>query len=174
MAQHFTDIRSYQTRARDGVVGGVADLLFDDRSHLVRWLVVAPEDGGAGAARRVLAPSEGAVVDAELGEVRLDADAGTLEAAVSLSDAADPHLKSAAELVGCAVHTTDGRVGEVTDLVVETREDWRIATLFVEFEGVLAESRHEVPVEAINAYLPAARRIDVAVDDAAEAVRLRD
>lgn len=50
-----TDTKGFQVEASDGTLGTVSDLLFDDASWTVRWLVV--ETGSWWADRRVLIPA---------------------------------------------------------------------------------------------------------------------
>lgn len=55
MLHKFSDLRGYTIQATDGEIGRVTDLLFDDRSWVVRWLVV--EAGSWLSSREVLLPS---------------------------------------------------------------------------------------------------------------------
>jgi sporulation protein YlmC with PRC-barrel domain len=54
MLRNLSSIRGYTIAASDGEMGSVSDLLFEDRSWLVRWLVV--DTGGWLPGRKVLLP----------------------------------------------------------------------------------------------------------------------
>jgi uncharacterized protein YrrD len=54
MLQKLSDINGYTIVATDGELGTVADILFDDKSWRVRWLVV--DTGGWLSGRKVLLP----------------------------------------------------------------------------------------------------------------------
>lgn len=54
MLRHTSDIGGYAIGATDGPIGSISDLLFDDVTWLVRWLVV--DTGSLLSGRRVLLP----------------------------------------------------------------------------------------------------------------------
>ena len=54
MLRHTSDILGYAIGATDGPIGSITDLLFDDATWLVRWLVV--DTGGVFHDRKVLVP----------------------------------------------------------------------------------------------------------------------
>jgi len=54
MLRHTSDVRGYAIGATDGPIGSITDLLFDDATWLVRWLVV--DTGGVFNGRKVLVP----------------------------------------------------------------------------------------------------------------------
>jgi uncharacterized protein YrrD len=43
MLRLSSEVRGYAIRARDGVIGKVSDILFDDQTWMMRWVVVDPE-----------------------------------------------------------------------------------------------------------------------------------
>jgi hypothetical protein len=54
MLRHTSEIKGYAIGASDGPIGAISDLLFDDETWLVRWLVV--DTGAFLADRKVLLP----------------------------------------------------------------------------------------------------------------------
>jgi hypothetical protein len=50
-----------------------------------------------------------------------------------VAQAGDPHLRSAAEVVGYDIEARDGTMGRVADLVIDTAHDWMITYLVVDF-----------------------------------------
>ena len=170
-------LNGFSVDASDGPIGTLAEVLFDDRSWTLRWLVV--DTGRFLPGRKVLLhPSSIASVsdadgrlDARLTRTEIKAGpdlwidqpvsrqmenklysfygwepqwgglydmrgasefGGPLAPAASGDtappDAADPHLRSARAVLGYHVQATDGAIGHVEDLVVDTT-DWTIRYL---------------------------------------------
>lgn len=85
MLHSFQDLRRFTVAATDGDVGTVDDLLFDDRSSKVRFLVV--DVGGFFNRKPVLiAPEQVARVETETRSVHVGTDRATLEASPPLDE----------------------------------------------------------------------------------------
>lgn len=191
-----SDLRKLTVQAEDGPIGTVADLLFNDQSWRLRWLVT--ETGGWLSGRQVLMhPSAAGLPDVEGGllpvnlsrqQVKASPDIATdqpvsrqmeaslyghygwdplwdvgylggsgigglglnsigagmplagfgaaterltMPADTPAQENGDPHLRSAAAITGYHVQATDGPIGHVSDLLVETA-DWSIRYLIID------------------------------------------
>jgi len=131
--------------ARDGDMGFVVDVYFDDERWSVRYLVV--DTGHVMPERRVLIAPESVVRDQptdDLIRVRLtrkeverspDVDTAlpvSLQFEIPERRArSDPHLRSSEVVVGYQVQALDGPAGRVSDLVVDG-STWSIDRLVVD------------------------------------------
>lgn len=133
-------LKGHAIQGRDGPFGTVNDLLFDDRTWRLRWLV--GDTSYWMPHRMVLLPihSMRSVdpgrrrVSIALTMAQIDASAGIgldppvwLQSEVSPRSQAicDSHLRSVEAVVGHRVHTPEGVVGHVDDLLVSD-DDWSI------------------------------------------------
>ena len=129
-------------RGSDGEVGAVSDLLFDDTTWRLRWIVVntrhwfpshqvllpAAAMGRSNPSQRWLA------IDLTIGQIENGLAAGrylpvSRQTAASSSD--NPHLRSVEAVVGHRVHLLDGLVGHVEELLVDDA-DWIIRYIKVD------------------------------------------
>jgi hypothetical protein len=126
----------YAMRGSDGEVGTVSDLLFDDASWRLRWVVVNTRQwlpshdvllpvaalGRPDPLRRRLA------IDLTVQQIEDSLGAGR-NLPVSQREASqrrdDPHLRSVDAVVGHRVHLLDGLIGHVEELLVDDA-DWTI------------------------------------------------
>lgn len=160
MLRNLTSLLGASIMAKDGMVGHVRDVLFDDQSWVVRYFVV--ETGSWLSGRRVLLSPFSILepeweqrvlpVDLMIEEVRHSPDVNTdlpvyrqeevsmtrHYASVKGSQAirgktaseADPDLRSANEILTYKVKTSDGELGRMDDFVVEDA-NWFIRFLVV-------------------------------------------
>lgn len=175
--------------ARDGELGKVRDVLFDDLRWLVRFLVV--DTGGWFRNRRVLvSPRAIEHVDFETGRIAVDLTRAEIENSppadrelpasrqhedqkgshlarywllpvhmatplgptrvdrlpmtssnVATPHSHNPHLRSLDTVIGYALHATDGTLGAVDDLLVDT-EEWVVRYL-------VADTRRWLPSHSV-------------------------
>ncbi|WP_324765485.1 PRC-barrel domain-containing protein (plasmid) [Sinorhizobium meliloti] len=142
--------------ASGGSIGTVSDLLFDDQTWSLRWIVVSM---GLLSGRQVLMPPSAVVSVDSVGRslaadvtreqvedsAELDVDAPVSRRHErSLSghgwkpyrshgrpDESDPHLRSISEVTGYYVHARDGYIGHIEDFVVDT-DAWAFRYLVVD------------------------------------------
>jgi sporulation protein YlmC with PRC-barrel domain len=110
-------------RARDGEVGTVQDLYFDNQQWRVKYLAVKtaadmPNDVVLVAPSAVHAPWNTAEVPVDL---------TCAEVSRSAPDVlpSDQHLMSSNELNGCHIQATDGEIGHIDDVLVD-EDSWNI------------------------------------------------
>jgi hypothetical protein len=145
MLRSVTGLRGDVVLARDGDMGFVVDVYFDDQQWNVRYLVVETRD--LTPEHRVLitpqAVMPGQPAD-ELVRVRLtcqeverspDVDAA-LPVALQLDsrvpwEKRDPHLRSSEVVLGYHVQALDGLAGRVSDLLIDGAK-WSIERLVVD------------------------------------------
>lgn len=141
----MTALRGDVILARDGDMGFVADVYFDDERWSVRYLVV--DTGHVTPECRVLIAPEAVVRDQptdDLIRVRLTRKqverSPDVETALPVSlqfdmperrATSDPHLRSSEVVIGYHVQALDGPAGRVTDLVVDDTT-WSIESLVVD------------------------------------------
>jgi len=189
MILELSAIRKHTVAATDGTIGAVSDVLFDDASWTIRWLVV--DTGKWLTGRKVLLPPT------VLGHARpsdksfpVRLTRAEIEASPALEEHRpvsrqfeistydyygwspywgsgyylggygllgrnmmmgvdteqrrrneefdrqrherdEPHLRSAEEVTGYHIHATDGRIGHLSDIMLED-EDWSIRYLVVD------------------------------------------
>jgi uncharacterized protein YrrD len=143
MLRSVKGLRGQPIVARDGAIGFIADVYFDDQSWRVRYLVL--DTGRAMPQRQVLvAPSH--VEPGEDGSIRvrltrrevercpeldLDRPVFLQHDMAALSAAGDPHLRSAEVVMGFAVYGPPGRAGHLKDILVDST-DWTVKSFVVD------------------------------------------
>ena len=211
----FEELRGYQIRAADGDIGSVDDVLFEDTTSTVRYLVV--ETGSWLFGRKVLlaAAALGPVehearaittglttrqvkdspgVDADQPVSRQQEEAlhshyewppywyGTpalglapywggiglapppadnpveREVAEMQREQADPHLRSAREVIGYYVAASDGDIGHVEDLVIDDT-NWMFRDLVIDTRNWLPGRKVMVETDRLRSVDWADRRI---------------
>jgi sporulation protein YlmC with PRC-barrel domain len=150
--------------ARDGAIGFIADVYFDDERWSVRYLVV--DTGRSMPQRRVLIapaaiergvpPDESVRVALTRKQVERSPDAEDVlpvwrqhELSYAGRAASDPHLRSAEIVASCSVAARDGAIGHVDDFVVDG-ERWTITGLVVATSLWSGGKRVVVPPQAVE------------------------
>jgi hypothetical protein len=168
-------MRNRPVFARDGRIGSVTDVYFDDVLWRVRHVVV--DTGHPMPQREVLIPPAAIAHDQPEDEsvhltwgradVELSPDAGSdmpvyqQLGVVDLAPRGDPHLRSSAIIISYGIEALDGPLGHLDDLLAEDT-DWSIASAVI-----------------LTANWPGGRRVLVApnavqdIDRPARKVRLR-
>lgn len=133
-------LKGYAILAKDGLLGTISDLLFDDGSWRLRWLVGdtrywMPHHEVLLPARSLKAIDPGRRrVSVALTMDQLDASpvaetdlpvSRQAEATTRRRSGCDPHLRSVEAVVGHRVHTLEGVIGHVEDLLLDDA-DWSI------------------------------------------------
>ncbi|WP_395715149.1 PRC-barrel domain-containing protein [Reyranella sp.] len=132
----------YAARASDGAIGTISDLLFDDMTWRLRWVVVDTRDWLP--QRQVLVPALllGSP-DPGRRELAIDLTVRQIEESIpaaqhlpvslrpSTSQDGDPHLRSVEAVVGHRVHLLDGVAGHVEELLADDA-DWTIAYIRID------------------------------------------
>jgi sporulation protein YlmC with PRC-barrel domain len=181
MLLSFKDMVGNPVNARDGHVGKVEDVLFEDTDHRVKHVVIDTHRWMPG--KRVIVPPRAVTrADAKEGLIDIDLTKQQLEDSPEVTEdmpvsmqhevehrgifqpmamwynagvspytflepllamevealgldgskrSKDPHLRSAAELMGYHVKATDGDVGRVDDVLLDT-EHWKVQYLIVD------------------------------------------
>ncbi|HET7197957.1 MAG TPA: PRC-barrel domain-containing protein [Burkholderiales bacterium] len=148
MLRSVKRLRGQPIVARDGAIGFIVDVYFDDRSWRVRYLVL--DTGRPMPRRRVLiapacvqpagekrAQDERIHVRLTRAEIEkcpeLDEDRPVFlqHDMGSVTARGDPHLRSAEVVMGFAVHGPPGRAGHLKDILVDSRE-WTVQSLVVD------------------------------------------
>ena len=181
----LSTIRNHSVVASDGDIGTVNDVLFDDTSWMIRWLVV--DTGGWLSGRKVLLPPsalghadpQAKTFSVRLTKAQIEASPGLdshrpvsrqfetstydyygwspywgsgyymggygmipmsmdreverrhEDIARQQHDQDEPHLRSAATIIGYHIHASDGEIGHLSDLVLEDT-DWSVHFLIVD------------------------------------------
>jgi hypothetical protein len=113
--------------ARDGVVGSLEDVYFDDERWAVRYLVV--DTGGLGG--RLLIPPQS--IEPGLSgrrKLRLALTREQLDSVATEANGEVP-LRSGAEVLGYGIEARDGAIGEVQDLVLDDHT-WTVRDVVVD------------------------------------------
>jgi hypothetical protein len=128
--------------ARDGMAGELADVLFDDQSWLVRYLVL--DNLGPMPRRDVLVQPAQAELTSDTLRLRLSRE--ELKRCPDIDEdrpvylqhdmhgvprPADPHLRSAEIMLGFAVRAQGASAGRLQDIELDA-ERWAIAALIVD------------------------------------------
>lgn len=129
--RRLRDLKHYALLARDGEIGRIEQVYFDDAQWLVRYFVV--HTGGWLLGRDVLiAPRSLAGMDEKNKCITLDLSREQVEnapplepLAASVSEPADPHLRDSGEVMGYHLQARDGELGHVHDLVLDD-QDWGV------------------------------------------------
>ena len=139
--------------ARDGAVGWLVDVYFDDRDWRVRYLVVDP--GRPMPRREVLVPAAAMVAGRAGAHIALTRE--EIERCPALDEdrpvylqydmaavatRGDPHLRSSEVVLGCAVRTSGNARGRVKDLLMD--EERRVIASVVIDTGVFVPGRRIV------------------------------
>jgi hypothetical protein len=149
--------------ARDGPIGFIEDLYFDDQRWAVRYLVV--DTGNPMPQRQVLIPAASIARDAPGGPIRValtreqvekspDADterpvSRQHELPYQARAANDPHLRSSEVVGGCRVQARDGAIGHIEDFIVDA-ENWTVAGLVVATTNWLPGKRVLIEPHAVE------------------------
>jgi len=131
LLRSLSDLRQFIIRATDENLGRVCDGYFDDRNWTVRYVVVR---SGELPSRRVLvAPrslqsskSNPSILRVGLSTKEIVDDSGAGEIGA-------PHLRALTALIGYTVHSEDGEIGHVEDVLLDVRA-WAIRYLVVNAE----------------------------------------
>jgi sporulation protein YlmC with PRC-barrel domain len=141
MTQSIRNLRGDQVLARDGRIGLVHDVYFDDEDWAVRYLVV--DTGEWLPAKRVLiSPASVEPGLSSGGNIRLAVMREQVESAPPAEatltgegeakpEGGDPHLRSGTEVIGYGIEARDGAIGEVQDFVVD-EDTWAIRDVVVD------------------------------------------
>jgi hypothetical protein len=153
MLWNASAINGYATHARDGRLGTVSDLLFEDVGWIIRWLVVDTDNWLSG--RKVLLPLAALgqpdpalrefSVKLTMQQVKESPDVDT-DQPVSRQietylynhhgfypypNEEDSHLRSIASVTGYHIHASDGEIGHVEDFLVDDA-GWSIRYITVD------------------------------------------
>jgi sporulation protein YlmC with PRC-barrel domain len=124
------ELRGEKVAARDGLVGSVDDVYFDDGGWGVRYLAV--DTGRWLPGRRLLVPP--ASVETALSskrKIRLALTREQLEAMPTGARVPGGRLRSGSEVIGYGIEARDGAIGQVQDFVVDDRT-WAIHDVVVD------------------------------------------
>jgi len=167
-------MRNRPVLARDGRIGSITDLYFDDVSWLVRYLVV--DTGHSMPQREVLLPP--AIIAREQpqedsvqlawtrAEVEWSPDADTdmpVYRQYGVADVAprgDPHLRSSEVVMDYAVEALDGAFGHIADMLADDR-DWSLTGLVVFAASWPGGLQVVVPPAAVTAIDRPARKVQL-------------
>jgi sporulation protein YlmC with PRC-barrel domain len=157
--QAMKQIRGDDIFARDGAIGAVDDLYFDDEQWAVRYLVV---DTGTWLRGHKVLISPGSVlpVQPRADAIKVDLTRKQIEDAPGIEGAQKPHLRSSRELVGYAIRAVDGEAGEVEDLLVDDKT-WEITDVVVDTRRWLPGKKVLVPPSAVEAIDLQRRQLDL-------------
>ena len=116
-------LKGTTVRARDGEVGTVQDLYFDNQQWRVKYLAVktaaeTPNGVVLVAPSAVRGPWNTAEVPVDLTRDEVNRSAPDVLPS-------DRHLMSSADLNGCHIQATDGEIGHVDDVLVD-EDSWNI------------------------------------------------
>lgn len=128
-----SELRGEEIIARNGRIGRVHDVYFDDEHWMVRYFVA--DTGGGIQGRKVLispasletSASDPAAVHANLTREQVESASGLAEGPVSTGS----HLRGAREVLGYTIEARDGTVGEVQDFVLDP-DSWTITGVVVD------------------------------------------
>lgn len=123
MLHKASKLKGTIVRARDGEVGTVQDLYFDNQQWRVKYLAVktaadTPHDVVLVAPSAVRAPWNTAEVPVDLTRAEISRSAPDVLPS-------DRHLMSSKDLNGCHIQATDGEIGHVDDVLVD-EDSWNI------------------------------------------------
>jgi sporulation protein YlmC with PRC-barrel domain len=124
------ELRGEKIAARDGLIGSVDDVYFDDGEWAVRYLAV--DSGRWLRGRRLLVPP--AAVETALSskrKIRLALTREQIEAMPAAEHVAGGRLRSGSEVIGYGIEARDGTIGEVQDFVVDD-STWAIRDVVVD------------------------------------------
>lgn len=195
MLLSIEEIRGYRIAARDGKIGRLDDVFFDDRTWWLRYLVVdtgnwffrhpvllPPEEAGRPVYEERVVPvsvtrqeveespelSSDLPVHRQYETVLIGPPGLPLPAAPSVLFPGDPHLRSYREVDGYEVSARDESFGRVMDFLCQT-STWQVRYLVVDTGRWLSGRRVLVAAEWLTG-VDYARRV-VGVDLEADAIR---
>ena len=145
MLRGINDLKRFTIAARDGNLGGVRDLYFDDRSWAVRYLVI--DIGPWLPGRRFFVSPLSirrsdpttlhlglSMRQVEISSVRsLQPCRALPESLAPAGDGGDFHLHTVTAVMGYAIRAEDGEIGHVKDVLVDDKA-WAIRYLVVDTE----------------------------------------
>lgn len=147
--QAMKQIRGDDIFARDGAIGAVDDLYFDDMNWAVRYLVVDTGTWLRSHRKVLISPASVLPVQPRADAIKVDLTRKQIENAPGIEGAQKPHLRSTREVVGYAIRAVDGEVGEVEDLLVDDKT-WAITDVVVDTHRWLPGKKVLVPPSAVE------------------------
>lgn len=164
MLRSSTELARYDVEATDGAIGNVRDFYFDDRTWHIRHMVIdlsgflnndlliSPQDIAT-----LKFPEEVIVLDLDKAEVASRPEAGSAppvsrqrqDSSGQPQASHDPHLRSANTMAAYRVATTDGELGHVHGLMIETTT-WTIRYLIVDTGELLTAKMVLLAPQAIS------------------------
>lgn len=182
MLRSMKELGDFGIKANDGEIGSVEEVFFDDRHWKVRYLVVKPQKWLSG--RKVLI-SPGAlgtpdwkkrVIPANLTKAQIEKSPDVeLHKPASRQEEeklikyykwefywSDPdfYLQSSKDLMGYKIEASDGKIGIVTDFVLDDA-DWRIRYLLVDINEWLPGKKVLIAMDWIKLIVPEEKRVRV-------------
>jgi sporulation protein YlmC with PRC-barrel domain len=176
------ELADFGIKAKDGEIGSVEEVFFDDRHWKLRYLVVKPQKWLSG--RKVLI-SPGAlgkpdwkkrVIPTDLTKAQIEKSPDVeLHKPSSRQDEeklikyykwefywSDPdfYLQSSKDLMGYEIEASDGKIGMVTDFVLDDA-DWRIRYLIVDTNEWLPGKKVLIAMDWIKLIVPEEKRVRV-------------
>jgi len=161
MLWNLKDMKKFGVLAHDGEIGEVDDVLFDEKSWLIRYLVIGPGPGKGW--RKVLVPAS-VLEKPEWSLDALQVDLTKTQVARSPTwpaegaERGDPHLHSGAAVIGYGIQANDGPVGRIDDLIVDT-EGWVIRYAAVDTRKFLPGKKVVLAVPWIQAIMRSDSRV---------------
>lgn len=145
-------------RARDGEVGTVQDLYFDNQQWRVKYLAVktaaeTPNDVVLVAPSAVHAPWNTAEVPIDLTREEVNRSAPDVLPS-------DRHLMSSAGLNGCHIQATDGEIGHIDDVLVD-EDSWNIRYVVLDTSNWIGGRSVLISREVVDAIDSPNRKIRV-------------
>lgn len=142
------ELRGEKIAARDGPIGSVDDVYFDDADWAVRYLAV--DTGRWLPGRRLLVPP--ASVETALSskrKIRLALTREQLDGMPGPERVAGGRLRSGAEVIGYRIEARDGAIGEVQDFVLDD-STWAIRDVVVDTTKWWPGGHVRVPPEHVE------------------------
>lgn len=141
MLRTSSELLRYDVEATDGMIGHVEDLLFDDQSWKVRWIVV---DSGSLLEQHqaVIEPATVSRLKFPEETIALTLSKCEVEAAPGLEEVPpvskqhegrgyDPHLRSIGETCAYSISASDAKLGRIHGFMIEL-SSWTIRYLIVD------------------------------------------
>lgn len=124
------ELRGDDVAARDGSVGSVEDVYFDEQHWAVKYFLV--DAGERLPGRRMLIPPDAVEPGLSSGrKIRLGLTRAQVEDVRLAEEAAAGSLRSGLAVIGYGIEARDGAIGEVQDLTVD-EETWAIRDVVVD------------------------------------------
>jgi hypothetical protein len=131
----LADLIDSSVFASDGIVGRVVDAYVDDRTWGIKYLLVSVAQA-QGDHEMVCFPETITDVDSEGGGSIV---ADCLSPRDSAPASSDRNIRSAQEVLGCAVSGSNGLIGCTRDAIIET-DSWVLRFLLIEGAGLCSGS----------------------------------